>query len=300
MSVHPTLLTPFDAPREAVYPYRRVWRTALIEIGALVAITGLVLLGMRIIHASLGDTTQRGVGVILALVPLALWLTVSYRGERRASQPRTRLPLVVFLSALLANAVGVPVVDRLFAVDQWLPLANALTRILGYALIAGFTMEFLKFAVLRYAVWEGQITTRQDGIAYSLAAALGYAVVLNLNFVFDQAADPGSVVLRVAGNTLSQAAIGIIVGSALAELKIGKPSVFGLPISLGIAALLHGLFIVARAGVVVGAFSTTASGNLPAASLIVAVALVAMIFSVIGFLVRTADARARRSPAFSR
>ena len=300
MSVRPALLTPFDAPRETAYPYRRVWRTALIEIGALIAITGIVLLAMRVTHAALGDTVRRGIGVILALVPLALWVAISYRGERRAAQPRARLPLVVFLSALLANAIGVPIVDRLFAVDQWLPLAGALTRILGYGLIAGFTIEFLKFAVLRYTVWGGQITTRQDGIAYSLAAALGYAVVLNLNFVFDQAADTASVALRVAGNTLSQAAIGVIVGSALTELKIGTPSMFGLPVSLGIAALLHGLFIVVRAGVVVGAFNTTASGNLPAAGLNAAVAMVAMIFSVIGFLVQTADARARRSPAFSR
>jgi hypothetical protein len=99
---------------------------------------------------------------------------------------------------------------------------------------------------------------------------------------------------------LSQAAIGVIVGSALAELKIGRASIIGLPISLGVAALLHGLFITVRAGVIVGSFSTTASGNLPAASLIAAVALVAMVFSVIGFLVQTADARTRRSPAFTR
>ncbi len=299
MSVRPTLLAPFDAPRE-VYPYRRVWRTALLEISALVALTGVIVLGIRVTHATLGDTTRHVIGVIVALAPLALWLAISYRAERRAPQPRARLPLVVFLSALLANAIGVPLVDRLFAVDEWLPTAGALTRILGYALIAGFTMEFLKFSVLRYVVWEGQIKTRQDGIAYSLAAALGYAIVLNLNFVFDQAADPGSVALRVAGNTLSQAAIGVIVGAVLAELKLGKPTVFGLPISLGIAALLHGLFITVRAGVIVGAFSTTASGNLPAASLIAALAIVAIVFSVIGFLVRTADARARRSPAFTR
>ena len=299
MSVRPTLLAPYDVPRE-VYPYRRVWRTALLEIGLLVALTGAVLLGMRVTHATLGDTTRRVIGLLLAFVPLGLWWAISYRGERRAPQPRAQLPLVVFLSALLANAIGVPVVDRLFAVDEWLPAASAPTRILGYALIAGFTMEFLKFAVLRYTVWEGRFRTRQDGIAYSLAAAVGYAVVLNLNFVLDQAADPASVALRVAGNTLSQAAVGVIVGAVLAELKIGSASIVSLPVSLSAAALLHGLYITVRAGVIVGTFSTTASGNIPVASLIVAVALVGMVFSVIGFLVQTADARARRSPAFTR
>ena len=299
MSVRPTLLTPYDVPRE-VYPYRRVWRTALIEIGLLVALTAVVMLAMRVTHATLGDTTRHVIGLILALVPLGLWLAISYRGERHVPQPRARLLLVVLLSALLANAIGVPVVDRLFSVDQWLPTASAVTRMIGYTLIAGFTMEFLKFAVLRYSVWEEHIKTRQDGIAYSLAAAVGYAVVLNLNFVFDQSADPASVALRVAGNTLSQVAVGVIVGAALAELRVGNITIIGLPASLGIAALLHGLFTTVRAGVIVGTFSTTASGNSPAVSLIVAVALVAMVFSVIGFLVQTADARARRSPTFTR
>src|SRR5579859_4523234 len=172
MSVRPTLLTPYDVPRE-VYPYRRVWRTALIEIGLLVALTAVVMLAMRVTHATLGDTTRHVIGLILALVPLGLWLAISYRGERHVPQPRARLLLVVLLSALLANAIGVPVVDRLFSVDQWLPTASAVTRMIGYTLIAGFTMEFLKFAVLRYSVWEEHIKTRQDGIAYSLAAAVG-------------------------------------------------------------------------------------------------------------------------------
>ena len=299
MSVRPGLLAPFDAPKD-VYPYRRVWRTALIEIGLLVTFTGIVMLGMRVTHPTLGDTSRHVIGLILALVPVGLWLAITYWAELQAPQPRARLLPVLFLSALLANAIGVPLVDRLFAVEEWLPAAGAVTRIIGYTLISGFTMEFLKFAVLRYTVWDEHLKTRQDGIAYSLAAAVGYAVVLNLNYVFDQPADPASVALRVAGNTLSQLAIGVIVGTVLAELKIGNLSIIGLPASLSIAALLHGLFITVRAGVVVGTFSTTASGNLPVASLIVAAALVVIVFSVVGFLVQTADARARRSPAFTR
>jgi membrane protein YdbS with pleckstrin-like domain len=299
MSIRPALLTPFDAPQN-VYPFRRIWRTALIEVALLIAVAAGLILVARFTHITFNDTLRRFIGLGLALLPLLLWIVISYRGERRAARPRARLPLVLFLTALLANAVGVPLVDQVFAVDSWLPAAGAISRILGYAMIVGFTTEFLKFAVLRYTIWESNITTRQDAIAYSLAAAVGYATVLNLNFALSQISDPAAVAARVAGTTLSQMAISLLVGLALSELRLGSPAVVGLPLSIGIAALLHGIYVVARNSLVVSAFSEKASGSAPAGGIIIGTVLVVLLFGLVSFLIRTADVRAKRTPAFQR
>ena len=299
MSIRPALLSPFDAPQN-VYPFRRIWRTALIEVGLLVGIAAVLVLAARFTPITLSDTNRQLIGFGLALLPLLLWLVISYRSERRAARPRARLPLVLFLTAVLANAIGVPLVDQVFSVDSWLPAAGAISRLLGYALIFGFTCEFLKFAVMRYTVWESYIVTRQDGIAYSMAAAIGYATVLNTNFVLSQISDPAAVAARVVGTTLSQMAIGLLVGLALAELRLGNPAIVALPVSAGIAALLHGIFVVARSTLVVGTFSERASGNAPAGGIIVGVVMVLVLFGLVGFLIRTADVRAKRSPEFQR
>ena len=299
MSSRPVLLTPFDAPQNS-YPFRPIWRTALTEIALLVLVTAGLIGVARFTHLTFGDTARRLIGLALALLPLLLWLIISYRGERRAMRPRPRLPLVLLLTALLANAVGVPLVDQVFAVDSWLPAASVVSRLVGYMLIFGFTTEFLKAAVLRFTVWESCLTTRQDALAYSLAAAIGYATVININFALGQFSDPAAIAARVAGTTLSQMAIGLLVGLALAELRLGSPAIVALPLSLALAALLHGIFVVARAALVVGAFSEKASGSAPAGGLIVGVVLVVILFSLIGFLIRTADVRSRRSPAFQR
>ena len=117
MSIRPALLTPFDAPQN-VYPFRRIWRTALIEVGILTGIAAGLVLVARFTHISFSDTSRRLIGFTLALLPLLLWLFISYRGERRAARPRPRLPLVLFLSAIFANAIGGPLVDQVFAVDK--------------------------------------------------------------------------------------------------------------------------------------------------------------------------------------
>lgn len=307
MTSRPALLTPQELPKE-IPRYRRVWRTATVEIILMLISVGIVLLITLVTknRINLSDTQRHGVGVALALLPLGLWYGVSYRAERRARQPRSGLLFVLVLTMLVANAIGVPLVDRIFVVDEWLPNADALTRILGYTLTVGFSAEFLKFAVLRFSVWPEQFNRRIDGVAYSIVAALGYATVLNINFALNEAADPSAVVLRVAGVTLSQVAIGTIIGLLLAELRLTRPAPFWLPVGLAIAALSHGIYTAFRAGVIVAGFGPptdragAATGNVPVAGLGIAVALVVIIFGVVSFLINSADARARRSPEFSR
>ncbi len=279
---------------------RAVWRTAAYESGALLIIAAAIALGTRLLHIDWSDNQRHAIGLVIAVIPLALWVGISYRAEQRAQEARLRLPLVLGASMLVANAVGVPVVDRLFAVDAWLVNAGGLTRILGYSLIFGFVTEGLKFAVLRFTVWPDQFNARVDGIAYSLAAGLGYATMLNLNFVITESAEPAAIALRVAAITLAQAAISPVVGYWLGEFTFGNPAIFWLPIGIGVAALLQGVYIVLRGSLIVGAIGATASGSQSIAVLGLGGGMVALIFVTVSFLINNAELRAQRSPEFIR
>jgi protease PrsW len=300
VSFEPILLTPQKEQKE-VYPFGRVWRAALIEVGVLLLVTAATALVIRFVPLRLGDSQRRVIGLGYALLPFALWVLLAYGGERRSLQPRSRLFTVAILSALAANAIGLPLVERLFAVSEWLTTAPGTTRIVGYMLTVGITQEFLKYAAIRYSVWPGCFRIRSDGIAYAMAAAIGYATVTNLNFAFDVTATPATYALRIAETTLSQFAIGTIVGYFLSELKLTRNTgIFWLPGGLLLAALLTGLSIVFRGGLVVGGISATATGSNALQGLGVAVFLVVALFSTFYFLITNADERAqlRSRPEF--
>jgi hypothetical protein len=298
VSFDPIVLAPQQEEKE-IFPYRRVWRTAIIEIAILLVLTTLVILATRFYKGPVTTTQRQIIGVVFALLPISLWLLISYQGERRAQRPRERIFTVVILSALAANAIGIPLVDRVFAVDQWLVTAPGLTRLIGYTLIAGTVQEFLKYTVIRYSVWPSYFRTRSDGVAYAMAAGIGYATVLNLNYVFSTLADPASSALRITEFTLAQVAISLIMGYLLAELNLSHDTtVFSLPGGLLLASFLTGLSITLRGGLVVsnpidGRGNPSSTGNSAFQGLGAAIFLVIVMFSAFYFLINNADERAR-------
>src|SRR5262249_22778486 len=157
---------------------------------------GLVVLVSRLLHPTISDTQRRLFGLAFALLPPILWVFISYRGERRVRAPRVRLLTVAVLGFLVANALVVPLTDRLLNVDQWLSNASGLLRIVGYTLAVGIPQEFAKYAAVRYSVWPGVYRNRIDGIAYAIAAAVGYATALNLNAALGVPLDPSAIALR--------------------------------------------------------------------------------------------------------
>jgi RsiW-degrading membrane proteinase PrsW (M82 family) len=292
VSFEPVLLAP-EPEIEEVYPYRRVWRTAWFEVLALFGVTlALYLLTtlFGVLPRDLRDPLPR---IGLAVLPLALWFIFSYGGERRALRPRPDLLRVLILGALVANAVAVPLEEYVFLPQRWLPSAGFGGRLLGYAATIGFTAEFLKYLVLRYTIWPRRITQRLDGIAYGLAASVGYALVFNLRFALFTDATLVASALRVASITLPHLAAGAIVGFFLAELWIGRTAVFWLPIGLGVASLVSGLHYAFRAIAIAGSPSVVGTGSSPLLGLLLAMGLVVTVFWVFAFLISSADARAQ-------
>jgi RsiW-degrading membrane proteinase PrsW (M82 family) len=264
----------------------------------LLLIVGALQVAARAVTVNPPNNLRFAVNGALALLPFGLWAFISFRGERRVFAPRERLLWVVGLTMLTANGVGLPLIERVFGLDEWLSNTSGLQRIIGYALTAGFIQEFIKLAVVRFAAWE-QIKSRRDGVAYSFAASVGYATVLSLNYAFSDAVSPPSadaMALRVAGYALSQAAIGTICGYTLGDLKVGTPFVIWLPVGLGIAALIEGVFVSLRAGLVVSGITLTGNASQTPAGLGIAVFLVLFLFGGVGFLISTTDTREQRSP----
>ncbi len=295
-SYNPRFLTPPE--EEAVFPYRRVWRSFAIELLALLAVTALLFVIVTLLHLRVPDRFSLPVNLSIAVIPLALWLVVSLWAERSVPEPRRRLLAVAVVTALAANAVGLPLVNNVMQVDRWLPMASALTRILGYTFTIGIVQEAIKYAVVRYLIWPDGFRTRTDGVAYSVAAAVGYATVLNLSFVLSTPGiTPDVTALRVFDNIAIQYAASALIGYGLAEVTFSRPSPLLLTLTLALAATVNGIAIPVRAGLVNASLTFQTSVGQPLRGLGFS-ALVAMAVAlIVGFLIENSDRADRQAAA---
>ena len=185
------LLPPQYEEVDARPPYRPVWRTAAYETVVLVVGALAVNLSVSLFDIQLDAPQRPLVTAILALAPVGLWLLFSWRGEHHVLHPREGLLATLVISALVANAVAAPFIEEFIEPDRWLNTAPGLTRLLGYAVTVGLTVEFLKYLILRYTVWPRRFRRRIDSMAYSLAVSLAFATVFNLRFALLEAGAAG-------------------------------------------------------------------------------------------------------------
>jgi RsiW-degrading membrane proteinase PrsW (M82 family) len=227
-----------------------VWRSSLVTLVALVVFAALVAIVVQATQPALKGTALVLVGVVLALVPAVIWLAFFYFQDVLEPEPKPLVIGVAVLGALLASAVGIPLVRSLFHVQDWLS-SGLLVNILGSILVVGFVQEFLKFAAVRYSVYLlPEFDERMDGILYGTAAGLGYATLLNINYVVENGGvDLGIGILRIVVTALAQASFAGITGYFLARAKFEDEPVWWLPLGLTIAAVLNGLFTVVLGGI---------------------------------------------------
>ncbi len=295
-SYNPRFLTPPE--EEAVFPYRRVWRSFAIEIIGLLALTAGLFALFAATQARVPDRFALAVNVAIAVVPLALWAVFSLWAERAVPEPRRRLLAVMVVSALAANAVGLPLVNNVMQVERWLPMASALTRIVGYTFTVGIVQEAIKYTVVRYIVWPDGFRTRADGVAYMVAAAVGYATVINLSFVLTTpGATPDVTALRVFDNLAIQYAASALIGYGLAEVTFSRPSPLLLTLTLALAATVNGIAIPLRAGLVNASLTFRTSVSQPLRGLGFSAAVVIGLAVVIAFLIQNADRADRQAAA---
>jgi protease PrsW len=231
-----------------------IWRVDLLAVAALV----VLVIGAYLVSPLLPVSAEPSLalvlaGIALSVAPAAVWLWLSYRQDRVEPEPRSMVLGVFVLGALAAAAVGIPVVRDVFNVSAWM-LDDLLVRLLGGFLVVGITQSLLKYLVVRFSVYgSAEFDEPTDGILYGTAAGLGYATVLNVDFIVSAGgAALGFAAIQVAVTALAHAAFGGVIGYFISGQRLGARPVWWSALGIVVAAALTSIFHVARGLVVDG------------------------------------------------
>jgi RsiW-degrading membrane proteinase PrsW (M82 family) len=271
------------APQER----KHVWRDEVLLIISLIVFVGVVYGLDNTLKTVFTTSTLLLTGVFVALVPAAIWLTFFYLQDRVEPEPKHFVLGIFGLGALLASAIGIPLVENIFRTSHWL-YADTLTTILGGILVVGFTQEFLKYAAVRFSIYHSdEFDEPTDGVIYATAAGLGYATVLNIQFVVSNGGvDLGTGVIHIAIVALAQAAFSGITGYFLGRAKFESEQIWWMPLGITLAAVFNGLFNWLRGRVVQTGISLGGSSSNAWLGLVFAAAIAFATAGMVLWLVR--------------
>ncbi len=221
---------------------RGMWLAMLVLIIGLAAFVAAVFFGAPALRTNLQGPWLTIAGLLLALVPAAAWLGVFYLQDRAEPEPKQFVIGVFILGVLLAAAVGQPLIQDVFGVNKWAGSSLFLQLLAGICIV-GVTQEFLKYAAVRYSIFRSvEFDERIDGIIYGAAAGLGYATLLNVQYVLQNGGvDLGIGAVRIAVIALAHASFAGVTGYFLGRAKFENRGPFWLPAGLLLAAILNGV-----------------------------------------------------------
>lgn len=279
---------------KATYKRSGVWRSgAVAVVGLLIFVAAVVALD-TFLQPDLTGTVLLLTGVGLAIIPAALWLLFFYQQDRLEPEPVGQVARMFVIGLALAGAIGIPVTDQLFRVQEWL-YRDDLTTLLGSIFVVGAVEAFIIFATVRYFIFDSvEFDERTDGVIYATAAGLGYATALNLQFILaDGGAALGTGEIFVAEVALAQAAFGGLLGYFLGRAKLEREPVWWLSAALVLTAVLSGLFNVLRGQFDSGTITLGAqAGGLPFfTGLLLAGGLAVVVTLIVSFLINRDIAR---------
>lgn len=278
---------------ETVYPYRRVWASIGIEIGMLLGIVVVMLVAHQLLV--LPTPFWGYIGLFLALSPFILWIIFSWTRENFVPEGRDLLFPVFIVTALATNAVAYPLIYRFLEVDNWVTQQDTFERLIVYAFAYGTIPEVIKYSVLRYTVWRRALRYRYDIVAYSAAAAVGYATVLGVHYILETSPPPDVAAIRIFGITSLQLVNSLIVAYGLAEIRFDKPSPLLVSGMIAIASLVTGLIYTLRSNIANTSFSLTVSSPRLLLNLAITVMLLVAISLAVGFLFNTSERQAEEA-----
>ncbi len=228
---------------KAIHERKHVWRDEILLIVVLCVFVGLVYALDNTLQPQFTPSTLLLTGVFLALVPAFIWLVFFYLQDRAEPEPKGFVLGVFALGALFAAGIGIPVVEDLFRTSHWL-FTDTLSKIIGGILVVGFIQEYQKYASVRYSIYNSEeFDEPTDGVIYATAAGLGYATVLNINFVVSNGGvDLGAGIIRMAVVALAQAAFSGITGYFLGRAKFESEPIWWMPLGITLAAIFNGVF----------------------------------------------------------
>jgi protease PrsW len=233
-----------DQPSKPVAVKRKSLATSNWVTLALLALFLLVAFGFEyLVQPTFSSAGLLVTGIIMALVPAILWLGFFYRQDQLEPEPKGMVFQVFILGSLLAGAIWLPVVNNVLQISTWL-YSGFWINLLGAILVIGFAQEFLKYAAVRFSVYgSSEFDEHTDGIIYATAAGLGFATVLNVNFVVSSGGvNLGMGAVYIVLTALAQASFAGITGYFLSREKLDHMPVWWVPMGFSLAALLNGLF----------------------------------------------------------
>lgn len=265
--------------------YRNILLSNWVTFGLLVVFIMLAFGIEKLLQPTFTPAALLIVGVIMSLVPAFLWLAFFYRQDHLEPEPKGLVFEVFILGGLLAAAVGIPIVE-FFRLPGWL-YNNAGVNILGAILVIGFVQEFLKFAAVRFSVYNlPEFDELTDGVLYGTAAGLGFAVILNISFVVSSdGVNLGMGAIRIVLTSLAQASFAGITGYFLAREKFDHQPAWWVPAGVTLAAVLNGIFFYLYGVLSRGKISISAGYVNPWIGLGIALVIAVATTSVLSWLV---------------
>jgi protease PrsW len=224
-------------------PHTGFWRATLLQIGGMAALAAVVALLAQFVLGPLSGPGLIVAGVLLAIVPSALWLGFFYQQDRLEPEPKSRVAAVFILAALFTDVFFRRIVTEWFRPAEWAS-RDSLTSLLASILIIAVSAQLIIYVVVRLLVYNSEeFDERMDGIIYGTVAGLGVATMTNLYYVLGNdgvALGPG--VVQTVTTALAQASFGGLQGWFMAEAKFEHKPVWWVPAGFALATLANGLF----------------------------------------------------------
>lgn len=273
--------------RKGLRVRKSLLQSSIPTIAALAVFVGLAYGLDLIIHPHFSQAGLLLMGGIMAIFPALAWLSFFYQQDRREPEPKGLVAVVFLLGGLLAMAIGIPLVEDLFQVSTWI-YDNFWINLLGAILVIGFSQEFLKYAAVRFSVYSSsEFDERTDGIIYATAAGLGFATIQNITYVVNSGGiDLGTGAIRIVLTALAQAGFAGITGYFLSKEKLDGAPVWWMPLGVGSAAMLNGLFFTVYGTLSKATISASGAFFKPWVGLILAVVLVAGVTGLLTVLIQ--------------
>ena len=258
-------------------------------------VTLILYIMVGYIGINFSDSLAKPFNIALALMPAMLWFVFSHWRERFVQEPRRRLSTIFITSALVANAIGIPLLDTL-APEEWLSATGTIDKVIGYAVTVGIVQEMLKYLVVRYTV-SGMLNIRLDSVAYCAASAIGYVTVINLHLAFTGTPSPDVTAIRIFSNTALHMSTSALIAFGFAEVQFNPKIFFVMPLTMVFSAFITGIAIAARSSMVNANFFLGHSATRPIMGLLFSVGLVTAIMLTVGFLFSNLEKREQETVA---
>ena len=254
----------------------------------------IVLLG-EFLQPRFDTQIERILSLALVPLPVMLWLYVSVLPEFHVARPRRRLIGVALISALTASAIGWPLVQDFFRVQEWLPLQSVFARVLGYTLSAGIVDAGLKFIVLRYLIYPQGLRVRGDAVAYAFAGAVGYSGFLSFALIWQLEPTWDSAAIYLLSNFAIQLASSLFIALGIVESYFSDAHPLVLPVNVLLAALSTGLITAFVGGFLSGPLSTAGNTDRPLFAFFMLVASLVVALGFVYFLYSNSERREREA-----